>query len=52
MKRGGEEKAQARRALLVWRDFRVGEAGMLVDRQMHVFPADPAGVALGQSCRR
>jgi hypothetical protein len=43
---GIEEKAQARRALLVGQDFRVGEARMVVDRQMHVFPAHPAGVAL------
>jgi hypothetical protein len=43
---GVEEKAQARRALLVGQDFRVGETRMVVDRQMHVFPANPAGVAL------
>ena len=43
---GIEEKARAGRAFFVGQDFRVGETRMVVDRQMDVFPADPAGVAL------
>src|ERR1019366_3631122 len=30
----------------VGQDFRVSHAGMVVDRQMQIFPADPAAVAL------
>ena len=38
---GVEQKAQAGGALLVWQDLRVGEARVVVDRQMQVFPATP-----------
>ena len=43
---GIEEKAQAGRAFFVGQDFRVGEARVVVDRQMDILPADAAGVAL------
>src|SRR5579863_3820126 len=43
---GVEEKAQAGRAFLVGQDFRVGEARMVVDRQMQRLPAHPPSVAL------
>src|SRR5207302_10899939 len=41
-----EEKAQAGATLFVGQDFRVSHAGVVVDRQMQIFPADPAAVAL------
>src|SRR5258706_5213450 len=41
-----KEKAQAGATFLVGQDFRVGHAGVVVDRQMQIFPADPAAVAL------
>src|ERR1700689_2969298 len=43
---GVEEKAQAGASRLVRQDFRIGEPGVVVDRQMHIFPADPSGLAL------
>lgn len=43
---GVEEKAQAGGAFFVGQDFRVGEARMVVDRQMDILPTDPPGVAL------
>src|SRR5271154_3126492 len=42
---GVEQEMQARAALFVGQDLRVGETGMIVDRQMHIFPADSAGLA-------
>src|SRR5258705_11919029 len=44
-----KEKAQAGATFLVGQDFRVGHAGVVVDRQMQIFPADPAAVALALS---
>src|SRR6516165_3579278 len=41
-----EEKAQAGASFFIGQDFRVGDARMVVDGQMQIFPADPAGVAL------
>src|SRR6202161_1313346 len=43
---GVEQEAQAGASLLVRQDFRIGEPRVVVDRQMHIFPADPASVAL------
>ena len=41
-----EEKAQAGAALFVRQDFRVSHAGVIVYRQMQIFPANTAAVAL------
>jgi hypothetical protein len=43
---GVEEETQAGASLLVRQDIRIGEPRMVVDRQMHIFPADPAGLVL------
>ena len=43
---GVEEKAQAGGSLLVGQDLRISEPRVVVDRQMHILPADPAGIAL------
>jgi hypothetical protein len=43
-----EQEAQAGASFLVGQDFRVGEARMVVDREMHMFPADSASVALAR----
>src|ERR1700722_16906599 len=43
---GVEQEKQGGDSLLVRQDFRIGEPGVVVDRQMHIFPADPAGLAL------
>src|SRR5215475_9259212 len=44
-----EEKAQAGAAFFIGQDFRVSDARMVVDGQVQIFPADPAGVALSGS---
>ena len=41
-----EEKAQAGRPLFIGQDLRVGEARVVVDRQVEIFPAHASGVAL------
>jgi hypothetical protein len=46
---GVEEKMQAGASLLIGQDFRIGEPRMVVDRQMHIFPADPSGLALARA---
>ena len=43
---GVEQETQTGASLLVRQDFRIGKPGVVVDRQMHIFPADPSGLAL------
>ena len=43
---GVEQKTQAGGAFFVRQDLRVGETRMVVDRPMHMFPTDPARIAL------
>src|ERR1700722_20202519 len=45
-KRRALKTKQAGASFFVGQDFGVGDARMVVDRQMHRLPSDPAGVAL------
>jgi len=49
---GVEQEAQAGAALLVGQDLRIGQAGMVVDGQVKVFPPDPPGSCSGLCARR
>src|SRR5258708_5920623 len=41
-----KEKAQAGSTFFIGQDFRISDAGVVVDCQMQIFPTDPAAVAL------